>query len=71
MSISKIPSKYVKCPTCFETPDYDKVQNVIADAIARRDRPFNPEDPIIVTDTEVYCSVECYAIAVIREEENQ
>jgi hypothetical protein len=69
MSISKIPSKYLKCPTCFRTPNYDKVQSLLTDAMAFRDnRPFNPEDPIIVTDTEVYCSSECYAIAVVREE---
>jgi hypothetical protein len=69
MSISKIPSKYLKRPTCFRTPNYDKVQSLLTDAMAFRDnRPFNPEDPIIVTDTEVYCSSECYAIAVVREE---
>jgi hypothetical protein len=69
MTISKMPSKYVKCPICYKTPDPDKVQAIITDAMAFRDnRPFNPEDPIIVSETEVYCNVNCYAIAVVREE---
>ncbi len=71
MSISKIPGKYLKCPTCFKTPNYERIQNIISDAMAYRDnRPFNPEDPVIVTDTEIYCSAECYAISVVKEEEH-
>jgi hypothetical protein len=70
MSISKIPSKYVKCPTCLKTPNYRIIENILSDAMVYRDnRPFDPENPIIVSETEVYCSVECYALAVIREEE--
>lgn len=70
MSISKIPSKYVKCPTCLKTPNYRKIENILSDAMMFRDnRAFNPEDPIIVSETEVYCSAECYVIAVIRVEE--
>lgn len=47
------------------------VQSLLTDAMLYRDnRPFNPEDPIIVSETEIYCNVECYAIAVIREEEH-
>jgi hypothetical protein len=70
MSISKIPSKYVKCPTCLKTPNYRRIENILSDAMVFRDnRPFDPENPIIVSETEVYCSAECYAVAVIREEE--
>lgn len=69
MTISSMPSKYLRCPTCHKTPDYGKVQNIIWDAMAYRDnRPFNPEDPVIISETEIYCSTECYAIAVLREE---
>ena len=72
MSISKIPSKYLKCPTCHKTPNYDRIQNILTDAMPYRDnRRFNPEDPIIISEIEVYCSAECYAIAVTREEEEQ
>jgi hypothetical protein len=72
MSMSKVPSKYLKCPTCFKTPNYNKVHNLLSDAMAHREnRPFDPEEPIIVSETEVYCSAECYAVAVIREEEQQ
>jgi hypothetical protein len=70
MSISKIPSKYLKCPTCLKTPNYQIIENILSDAMVFRDnRPFHPENPIIVSETEVYCSAECYVIAVIREEE--
>jgi hypothetical protein len=69
MSISKIPSKYLKCPTCYKTPNYDRVQDMLTDAMLYRDnRPFDPEDPIIVSETEIYCNAECYAVAVVREE---
>jgi hypothetical protein len=69
MAISNIPSKYVKCPICHKTPDPDKVQAIISDAMVFRDnRPFNPEDPILVSESEIYCNVNCYAIAVVREE---
>ncbi|CAN5238042.1 hypothetical protein BH18THE2_BH18THE2_41820 [soil metagenome] len=72
MSLSKAPGKYLKCPICSKTPDYPRIQNILFDAMAYRDnRPFNPEDPIIVSETEVYCSAECYAVAVIRKEDEQ
>lgn len=72
MSISKIPSKYLKCPNCLKTSNYGRIEKILSDAMAFRDnRPFDPEDPIIVSETEIYCSSECYAIAVIREEEEQ
>ena len=71
MSMSKVPSKYLKCPTCHKTPNYDRIQNILTDAMARRDnRPFNPEDPIIVSETEIYCCAECYVMAVLSEEEH-
>jgi hypothetical protein len=70
MSMSKIPSKYMKCPTCLKTLNYRRIENILSDAMVFRDnRPFDPENPIIVSETEVYCSAECYVIAVIREEE--
>jgi hypothetical protein len=72
MSISKIPSKYLKCQICSKTPDYPRIQDILSDAMAYRDnRPFNPEDPVIVSEEEVYCSAECYTIAVLREEGEQ
>ena len=70
MSISKIPSKYLKCSTCLKTPNYRRIENILSDAMAYRDnRPFDPENPIIISETEVYCSAQCYVIAVIRDEE--
>jgi hypothetical protein len=65
-----MPSKYLKCPNCSKTPDYQKVKAILYDAINERKlrRPFSPEDPVIVSETEVYCCAECYITAVIREE---
>ena len=37
----------------------------------RDNRCFDPEDPIIVSEGEVYCSAECYAVSFIREEEHE
>ena len=72
MSISKIPSKDMKCPTCSKTPNYNRIQNILSDAMAYKDnKSFDPEDPIIVSEGEVYCSAECYAVSFIREEENE
>jgi hypothetical protein len=71
MSISKIPSKYLKCPTCLKTPNYRRIENILSDAMVYRDnRPFDPENPIIVSETVVYCSAECYVVAVIQEEDH-
>jgi hypothetical protein len=36
----------------------------------RDNRTFDPKNPIIVSDTEIYCSAECYVIAVLSEEEH-
>jgi len=57
MTISKIPSKYVKCPICYKTPNPDRVAAILYDAMAFRDnRPFNPEDPIIVSKVSYFYS---------------
>ena len=72
MSISKIPSKDVKCPTCSKTPNYKRIRNILSDTLAYRDnRRYDPKDPIIVSEGEVYCSAECYAVSFIREEEHE
>jgi hypothetical protein len=72
MSFSKVPNKDVKCPTCSMTPNYKRMQNILSDAMAYRDnRSFDPKDPIIVSEGEVYCSAECYAVSFIMEEEHE
>jgi len=37
----------------------------------RDNRPFNAEDPVIVSETEIYCCAECYVISIIKEAELQ
>ncbi|MFZ0345394.1 MAG: hypothetical protein WAL24_09570 [Nitrososphaeraceae archaeon] len=68
ISISKIPSKYLRCPTDNKPINYEIVKNILMDALARNTRPFSPSDPVILSETEVYCNTDCYAIAVVREE---
>jgi hypothetical protein len=29
---------------------------------------FDPNDPVILSETEIYCSTDCYVRAVIKEE---
>ena len=54
------------------TPNYKRMQNILSDALAYRDnRRYDPKDPIIVSEGEVYCSAECYAVSFIREEEHE
>jgi hypothetical protein len=65
-----IPKPNLKCPLCSKTPNYDRVQIILTDAMAYQDnRPFDPEDPIIVSEGEIYCCSDCYVLSVIREEE--
>jgi hypothetical protein len=63
MSISKLPSKYLKCPTCLKTPNYRRIENILSDAMMFRDnRPFDPENPIIVSETGgiLFCRMLCH-----------
>ena len=68
ISLDKIPSRYLKCPNCNKTINYEMVKSILMDALARNTRPFKPSDPVILSETEVYCNTDCYAIAVVREE---
>lgn len=29
---------------------------------------FDPNDPVILSESEIYCSTDCYAIAVVKKE---
>jgi hypothetical protein len=29
---------------------------------------FDPKDPVIVSESEIYCSTDCYARAVVKQE---
>jgi hypothetical protein len=66
ISISKIPSKYLKCPTCSKTINYEMIEIILMDALGRNNRPFKPSDPVILSDTEIYCNSHCFALSVIR-----
>jgi hypothetical protein len=66
MSIS---NDYLKCPVCNKTPDSKRINALIADATSYDRIPFDPKDPVIVSETEVYCCTECYTIGVVTQED--
>ena len=68
MSIS-MSSKYLKCLICNETPNPNRLNAIVADVTSYDNAPFDPRDPVIVSETEVYCSTECYTRGVIKQED--
>jgi hypothetical protein len=68
MSIS-LSKKYVKCLMCDEIPDPRRVNALIAETTTYDSTPFDPKDPIIVSETEVYCCTECYTRGVVTQED--
>ena len=67
MSIS-MSSEYLKCLICNETPNTNRLNAIVADVTSYDNTPFDPRDPVIVSETEVYCSTECYTRGVIKQE---
>ena len=67
MSIS-VSSEYLKCLICNETPNTNRLNAIVAD-VTSYDNTFDPRDPVIVSETEVYCSTECYTRGVIKQED--
>jgi hypothetical protein len=67
ISISKIPSRYLRCPTCNKTINYEKVKIILMAALGRNNRPFKPSDPVILSETEIFCNAKCFTLSVIRE----
>ena len=59
---------HVKCPICNTKPDYQKIKAIMAEGSSSTIPYFDPEDPVIVSESEIYCSSDCYARAVIKEE---
>jgi hypothetical protein len=69
MNLPKMSSEYIQCPICNRTPNPKRLMAIKAEATSYNNAPFEPEDPIIVSETEVYCSTECYTRAVIKQED--
>jgi hypothetical protein len=61
--------EYQKCLVCDETPNPKRVNALIAEATMYDSTAFDAKDPVIVSETEVYCYTECYTRAVVTQED--
>jgi hypothetical protein len=68
LSYSKL-KEYQKCLVCDVTPNPKRVNAIIAEATTYDSTPFDAKDPVIVSETEVYCCTECYTRGVVTQED--
>jgi hypothetical protein len=61
--------EYPKCLICDETPNSKRINALIAEATMYDSTPFDSKDPVIVSETEVYCCTECYTRGVVTQED--
>jgi hypothetical protein len=61
--------EYPKCLVCDEEPNRKRVNALIAEATMYDSTPFDSKDPVIVSETEVYCCTECYTRGVVTQED--
>jgi hypothetical protein len=63
-------SEYLKCPSCNNEPNPERLALIMTEDSASDHNitNFDPNDPVIVSETEVYCSTDCCARAVVKEE---
>jgi hypothetical protein len=63
-------SEYLKCPSCNNEPNPERLAMIITEASSYTYNitHFDPSDPVIVSETEIYCSTDCCVRAFIKEE---
>jgi hypothetical protein len=63
-------SKYLKCPSCNKEPNPERLAMIITESYSNdyNITHFDPNDPVIVSGAEIYCSTDCCARAVVKEE---
>lgn len=63
-------SEYLKCPSCNNEPNPERLAMIITEgsSYTYNITHFDPNDPVIVSETEIYCSTDCCVRAVIKEE---
>jgi hypothetical protein len=61
-------SEYLKCPSCNNEPNPERLAMIITERSSYNITHFDPNDPVIVSETEIYCSADCCARAVVKEE---
>jgi hypothetical protein len=62
-------NEYLKCLACDEIPNPERVSTLITEATTYDNTPFDPRDPVIVSETEVYCCTECFTRGVVTQED--
>jgi hypothetical protein len=68
MNVS-LSSEHPKCLVCDEVPNPKRVSALITEATTYDNTTFDPRDPVIVSETEIYCCTECYMKGVITQED--
>jgi hypothetical protein len=68
MSISML-NEHPKCLVCDEIPNPKTMSSLITEATTYDNIPFDPRDPVIVSETEVYCCTECFTRGVVTQED--
>jgi hypothetical protein len=61
-------SEYLKCPACSKEPDPERIAMIITEGSSYNITDFDPNDPVIVSESEIYCSTDCYTMAVVKQE---
>jgi len=61
-------SEYLKCPACNKEPNPERIDMIITEGSSYNITDFDPNDPVIVSESEIYCSTDCYTMAVVKQE---
>jgi hypothetical protein len=61
-------SEYLKCPSCNKEPNPERLAMIITEGFSYDIAHFDPNDPVILSETEIYCSTDCCVRAVVKDE---
>ena len=61
-------SEYLKCPACNKEPNSERITMIITEGSSYNITDFDPNDPVIVSESEIYCSTDCYSMAFVKQE---
>jgi hypothetical protein len=65
---SPMLSEYLKCPSCNKEPNPERLAMIITEGSSYNITHFDPNDPVIVSESEIYCSTDCYTMTVVKQE---
>jgi hypothetical protein len=60
----------LRCPSCNKEPNPERLAMIITEGSSYTNNitHFDPNDPVVLSETEIYCSTDCCVRAVIKEE---